>query len=75
MRKTIEVAGALGWKWPTRGLSGCGISLKYGTLFLPAPNRFKSWKAPYRSIRKNTSRKVVEHYPNKKNPKTATITS
>jgi len=36
--------------------------------FFKLPEGFKSWNVPYRSIYKNTSRHVVEHYPNKKDP-------
>jgi len=34
--------------------------------FFRLPTGLKTWKIPYRSIYKNTSRKVVEYYPNKK---------
>lgn len=36
--------------------------------FFKLPEGFKSWNVAYRSIFKNTSRNVVEHYPNKKDP-------
>jgi hypothetical protein len=34
--------------------------------FFKLPEGFKFWNVSYRSIYKNTSRNVVEHYPNKK---------
>lgn len=36
--------------------------------FFRLPAGFKFWKVFYRSIQKNTSRKAVEYYPNKKDP-------
>jgi hypothetical protein len=36
--------------------------------FFRLPPGLKFWKVYYRSISKNTTRKVVEYYPNKKDP-------